>query len=133
MNDNDYKQVNLCTDYCDIFETWETIDKYFKNEYFPNTPRHHRPNLYIILSNSFIVQITVTHDAYGQYSTYITQKNIDNYEPDRLLKKQEKVPAGDMIDFIKKYLVEYYYTLDDKSAKYKKLRKEYEAKCREDI
>ena len=123
--------VTSFTEFADIFETWNRIDKYIINVYMLKTPRHHRPNLYILLCKSFTIQITVTHDAWGEYSTYIVQKNIDDSKPDHLIKKQEKAPAGEMRDFIKKYLVEYYYTLDDKSAKYKKLRDEYEAKCRE--
>lgn len=118
------------TDYNDIFETWNRIDKYISNEYFPKTNRHKRPNLYIILDNSFIIQITVTHDAWGEYSTYIVQKSIDESKPNHLIKKQERVPAEDMIKFIKKYLVEYYYTLDDKSAEYRNIIEEYKEKCK---
>jgi len=113
------------TDYNDIFETWDIINRYISDEYFPKTPRHNRPNLYILLDNSFIIQITVTHDAWGEYSAYIVQKNIERGFADELIKKQERVSAGKIIDFIKKYLIEYYYTLDEKVSAYKKVEKEY--------
>ena len=35
-----------------------------------------------------------------------------------------------MIKFIKKYLVEYYYTLDGKSAEYRNIIEEYKEKCK---
>ena len=130
--EKDYN-VTVFTDCNDIFSTWDRIDKYIHNEYMPKTNRHKRPNLYIILDNYFTIQITVTHDAWGEYSTYIVQKSIDRSKPDHLIKKSERDGALNMQEFIKKYLLEYYYTLDEKVTKYKKIKEEYEkyeAHCR---